>query len=309
MVSLSDLKKNKQSRLEKLVKQAKNVSGKKFTKEEDSRFWYPAVDKAGNGRAIIRFLPAPKVDGEDGTAFVRYFSHAFQGPTGKWYINNSLTTLGLPDPVSEYNNYLWNEVGTEDAKEQARKQKRSTNFVSNILVIKDPANPENEGKVFLYRYGPKIWSKIEAQLSPDEGLGEAPCDVFDFWDGKNFRLVIKNVAGYRNYDDSVFLDSTPISDDEQEIERIWEQEYSLQEFLDPANFKSYEQLKQELNRVLDVGVVSDLKAAPAQKAKPVVEDEGVIDAKSNAPKKAIDAAVADDFDDDFDLEKILEDIE
>lgn len=313
MVSLADLKKNSQKNLEKLVKQTKELSGGGQKREVDPRYWYPEVDNAGNGRAVIRFLPAAKVDGEDGRSFVRYFSHGFQGPTGKWYINNSLTTLGQKDPVAELNNYLWNTVGTEEAKEQARKQKRSVNYVANILVVKDPANPENEGKVFLYRFGPKIWSKIEQQIAPDAELGEEPCDVFDFWSGKNFKLVIKNVAGYRNYDSSEFLSSSAISDDDSEIERIWGEAHSLLEIIDPKNFKSYDELKAELDRAL--GVAEDTGSQtykPAAYEKPTAAKELVERPAANKPQEAPKAANVDlsedfDLDADFDIEALLKD--
>ena len=212
--------------------------------QKDDRFWSLEVDKAGNGSAIIRFLPPPK--GED-LPWVRIWNHGFQGPTGKWYIENSLTTLGKSDPVSELNTELWNS-GTEANKEIARKQKRRLAYIANVYVVKDPAHPENEGKVFLYKFGKKIFDKIKDVMQP-QFEDEEPINPFDFWKGANFKLKARNVEGYRNYDKSDFESSSPLADDD-DMEKIWNKEYSLQEFLDPKNFKSYEELKQKLEQVL-----------------------------------------------------------
>jgi len=212
--------------------------------QKDDRFWTLEVDKAGNGSAIIRFLPPPK--GED-LPWVRIWNHGFQGPTGKWYIENSLTTLGKSDPVSELNTELWNS-GTEANKEIARKQKRRLSYMANIYVVKDPAHPENEGKVFLFKFGKKIFDKIKDVMQP-QFEDEEPINPFDFWKGANFKLKARNVEGYRNYDKSDFESSSPLAEDD-EMEKIWNKEHSLQEFLDPKNFKSYEELKQKLEQVL-----------------------------------------------------------
>lgn len=212
--------------------------------QKDDRFWTLEVDKAGNGSAIIRFLPPPK--GED-LPWVRIWNHGFQGPTGKWYIENSLTTLGKSDPVSELNTELWNS-GTEANKEIARKQKRRLAYIANIYVVKDPAHPENEGKVFLFKFGKKIFDKIKDVMQP-QFEDEEPINPFDFWKGANFKLKARNVEGYRNYDKSDFESSSPLADDD-DMEKIWNKEYSLQEFLDPKHFKSYEELKQKLEQVL-----------------------------------------------------------
>jgi len=212
--------------------------------QKDDRFWSLEVDKAGNGSAIIRFLPPPK--GED-LPWVRIWNHGFQGPTGKWYIENSLTTLGKSDPVSELNTELWNS-GTEANKEIARKQKRRLAYIANVYIVKDPAHPENEGKVFLYKFGKKIFDKIKDVMQP-QFEDEEPINPFDFWKGANFKLKARNVEGYRNYDKSDFESSSPLADDD-DMEKIWNKEYSLQEFLDPKNFKSYEELKQKLEQVL-----------------------------------------------------------
>ena len=213
----------------------------------DERLWKPEVDKAGNGYAVIRFLPAP--DGED-LPWAQVWSHAFQGPGG-WYIENSLTTLGKKDPVSDLNRTLWNS-GNDADKETARKQKRKLSYYSNIYVVKDPKHPENEGKVFLYKYGKKIHDKILAAMQP-EFQDETPVNVFDLWEGANFKLKIKKVAGYWNYDSSEFDSVSALSADDDELEAIWKKEYSLEAFTSKDQFKTYEELENRLNLVLGIG--------------------------------------------------------
>ena len=243
-MSFSDLKKQSKlgSMTAKLVKEVEkmNTAGS----STDERLWKPDVDKSGNGYAVIRFLPSP--EGED-LPFVKIYSHGFQGPGG-WYIENSLTTLNQKDPVSEYNTQLWNN-GTDIGKEQARKQKRKLTYISNIYVVKDPANPQNEGKVFLFKYGKKIFDKISEAMQP-EFEDETPIDPFDFWKGANFKMKIKNVAGYRNYDSSEFDRQSALLDDDDALEGIWKKEYSLSQFLSPTEFKTYDELKKRLNSVL-----------------------------------------------------------
>ena len=243
-MSFKDLK--KQSKLgsltAKLVKEVEKMNNNGASGDE--RTWKLDVDKSGNGYAVIRFLPAP--EGED-LPFVKLYSHAFQGPGG-WYIENSLTTLGQKDPVSEYNTQLWNN-GTDAGKETARKQKRKLTYMSNIYVVKDPANPENEGKVFLFKYGKKIFDKLTAAMQP-EFEDEEAIDPFDFWQGANFKLKAKNVAGYRNYDSSEFTAVTPLLDDDDALESVWKKENSLKEFVDADQFKSYDDLKKRLEYVL-----------------------------------------------------------
>ena len=212
----------------------------------DDRLWKLDVDKGGNGYAIIRFLPAP--NGED-LPFVKLYSHAFQGPGG-WYIENSLTTLGQKDPVSEYNTELWNN-GTDAGKETARKQKRKLTYISNIYVVKDPANPENEGKVFLFKYGKKIFDKLTAAMQP-EFEDEEAIDPFDFWQGANFKLKAKNVAGFRNYDSSEFAAVSPLLDDDDALEGLWKKQFSLAEIVAADQFKTYDELKKRLENVLRV---------------------------------------------------------
>lgn len=241
--SFTQLKKNRQEQFSKLVTDLKQTNTPNESRD-DSRMWKPAVDKAGNGYAVIRFLPAP--GGED-TPFVRIWDHGFQGPGG-WYIEKSLTTLGQKDPLSEYNTQLWN-TGVEENKDVVRKQKRRLHYISNILVVKDPSNPDNEGKVFLFQYGKKIFDKINDLMTP-QFEDEQPINPFDFWEGANFKLKIRQVEGYRNYDKSEFDNQAPVATDDDDIEKIWKQEYSLQDFLKPSEFKSYEDLKKRLHKVL-----------------------------------------------------------
>ena len=244
-MSFADLK--KQSKLgsltQKLVKEVEKMNNNGGSSTDD-RFWKLECDKGGNGYAVIRFLPAP--DSED-LPFVKLYSHAFQGPGG-WYIENSLTTLGQKDPVSEYNSMLWNN-GTDAGKDAARKQKRKLTYISNIYVVKDPANPQNEGRVMLYKYGKKIFDKLTAAMQP-EFEDEEAIDPFDFWQGANFKLKAKNVAGYRNYDSSEFAAQSALLDDDDAMEAIWKKQSSLQEFVAPDQFKDYDALKTRLDYVL-----------------------------------------------------------
>ena len=244
-MSFSDLK--KQSKLgnltAKLVKEVEKMNNNGSSSGDD-RLWKLECDKSGNGYAVIRFLPAP--EGED-LPFVKLYSHAFQGPGG-WYIENSLTTLGQKDPVSEYNTMLWNN-GTDAGKEAARKQKRKLTYIANIYVVKDPANPENEGKVFLYKFGKKIFDKLTAAMQP-EFEDEEAIDPFDFWGGANFKLKAKNVAGYRNYDSSEFARPDALLDDDDAMEAIWKRQYSLAELVAADQFKDYDALKKRLDYVL-----------------------------------------------------------
>jgi hypothetical protein len=260
-MSFSDLK--KQSKLgsltEKLVKQVEKMSNSNGA--SDDRFWKLDCDKSGNGYAVIRFLPAP--NGED-LPFVKQYSHAFQGPGG-WLIDNCLTTLNQKCPVCEHNSSLWNS-GVDANKEVARKQKRKLTYISNIYVVKDPSNPENEGKVFLFKYGKKIFDKISEAMQP-EFEDEVPIDPFDFWKGANFKLKAKNVAGYRNYDSSEFSSQSALNDDDEVLEAIWNKQYSLNEFVNPDEFKSYEELKKRLDSVLGV------KGSSRPTIDPEVEDE------------------------------------
>jgi len=239
--SFAQLKNNRQNQFQKL---ANEINKGAYESKDDTRFWKPETDKAGNGYAVIRFLPAPQ---NEDTPFVRIWDHGFQGPGG-WYIEKSLTTLGQKDPVSEYNTQLWNS-GVEENKEIVRKQKRRLHYISNIYVVKDPANPQNEGKVFLFQYGKKIFDKLNDLMTP-QFQDEEPINPFDFWEGSNFKLKIRQVEGYRNYDKSEFDSKSPLLDDDEELENVWKHEHSLKAFLEPSNFKSYDELKARLHRVL-----------------------------------------------------------
>jgi len=244
--SLSELRSSR-GNFDNLMKEVEKIGKPEggSNSRDDDRFWQPEVDKAGNGYAVIRFLPPPK--GEE-LPWVRIWNHGFQGPTGKWYIENSLTTIGKPDPVSELNNELWNS-GSEANKEVARKQKRKLSYICNVLIISDSKHPENEGKVKLFKFGKKIFDKIKDVMQP-QFEDEAPVNPFDFWKGANFKLKIRNVEGYRNYDKSEFDTVSVIAEADADIEKIWNQQYSLQDFLDPSNFKSYDELKRKLDAVL-----------------------------------------------------------
>jgi hypothetical protein len=260
-MSFADLK--KQSKLgsltEKLVKQVEKMNN--TGNNVDDRQWKLECDKGGNGYAVIRFLPAP--NGED-LPFAKVYSHAFQG-SGGWLIDNCLTSLNQKCPICEHNSGLWNN-GTDAGKEQARKQKRKLTYIANIYVVKDPANPENEGGVFLYKFGKKIFDKITEAMQP-EFEDEEAIDPFDFWQGANFKLKAKNVAGYRNYDSSEFARSSALLEDDDAMEAIWKKEYSLAEFLDPAQYKTYDELKKRLDYTLG------LKGTPKFQDQETVEEE------------------------------------
>ena len=280
-MSLENLKSMRGSSIDKLVKAAEAVSTAKpeTTSYEDDRFWKPTRDKAGNGYAVIRFLP--QKEGED-LPWVRYWDHGFKGPTGLWYIENSLTSIGQPDPVSEHNSILWNS-GRDEDKAIAREQKRRLHYVSNVLVISDPDNPQNEGKVFLYKFGKKIFDKIMDVMQP-QFADETPVNPYDFWEGADFKLKIRKVEGWVNYDKSEFSSPTSLFDgDESRLTEVYEKLYSLQDFLDPANYKTYDELKVKLNRVLgvDAGVSMDAPA-PAQVAEvPVMQTAEPVEEQSS----------------------------
>ena len=271
-MSLDSLKSS--GSLNKLLDAAKGESAPQEKKSYvDERLWKPELDKSGNGYAVIRFLPA--VSGED-LPWAKVWNHAFQGPTGQWYIENSLTTLNQKDPVSEHNTALWN-TGLESDKEIARKQKRKLQYFSNIYVVSDTKHPENEGKVFLFRFGKKIFDKITAAMSP-EFEDEKAINPFDFWEGANFKLKIRKVDGYWNYDKSEFEDTSKLFEDDSEADKVWQSQHSLAEFTAASNFKSYDELKTRLDAVLSgtvkVGnVADDLDDAPV--AKPKVDTKPV----------------------------------
>jgi hypothetical protein len=286
-MSLENLKRS--NSLDKLLGEVKKENAPQEKKSyKDERLWKPEVDKSGNGYAVIRFLPA--VEGED-MPWAKVWNHAFQGPTGQWYIENSLTTLGNNDPVSEMNSAYWN-TGIESDKEIARKQKRKLQYFSNIYVVSDSKHPENEGKVFLFRYGKKIFDKIMDAMQP-AFEGETPINPFDFWEGANFKLKIRKVAGYWNYDSSEFETKSAIFDNDEKIEETWKTAYPLAEFTAASNFKSYAELKTRLDTVLSgnvtVGnVTEELEDRPI--ASPTI-DTTPVDA-SPIPKEEEDDSMA-----------------
>jgi hypothetical protein len=291
-MSFASLKKSS-GNFKQLAEALEKQSSPKSSNNTEDRFWKPEVDKAGNGYAVIRFLPAP--EGED-LPWVRVFDHGFQGPGG-WYIENSLTTLGKQDPVSEYNSKLWNS-GVEANKEIARKQKRRLKYIANIVVVSDPKRPENEGQVFLYQFGKKIFDKITEAMNP-AFEDETPLNPFDFWEGANFKLKIRQVEGYRNYDKSEFDSQTALlSGDDDALEGLWKTQHSLQEFVKPENFKSYDELKARLDKVLGVSTAAGMNAAaeePAQQSfQPAFKSEPQ---KATATATAADVATSDDDDD------------
>ena len=247
-----------QSSLDKLLAQVQKDETPTTDKKSyvDERLWKPQVDKAGNGYAVIRFLPASKYEE---MPWVRIWNHAFQGPTGQWYIENSLTTINQKDPVSEYNTQLWNS-GVESDKEIARKQKRKLQYYSNIYVVSDSVNPSNQGKVFLFKYGKKIFDKLSEAMQP-AFEDETPINPFDLWEGANFKLKIRKVDGYWNYDKSEFDKPSKLNDNDDEMEKIWNTQYSLKDFTAPSNFKSYDELKTRLDAVLTGSVTTGKSAA------------------------------------------------
>ena len=290
-MSLASLK--RKNNLDSLLDAAQKENAPQEKKSYvDERLWRPQLDKSGNGYAVIRFLPP--CDGEN-LPWAKLWSHAFQGPTGQWYIENSLTTLSQKDPVSEHNTRLWNS-GVESDKEIARKQKRKLQYYSNIYVVSDTKNPDNEGKVFLYRFGKKIFDKLMEAMQP-AFEDETPINPFDFWKGANFKLKIRKVDGYWNYDKSEFDNVSTLSDNDDELEKIYKRQYSLNEFTAPTNFKSYDELKTRLDMVLSGTVavstvetlMEDEPTAPAvvdTKAVSATDDED--DAMSYFEKLASD---------------------
>ena len=299
-MSLAQLKKS--NSLDQLLGAAQSENQTQEKKSyKDERLWKPELDKTGNGYAVLRFLPA--VEGEN-MPWAKLWNHAFQGPTGQWYIENSLTTLGNNDPVSEMNSAYWNS-GVESDKEIARRQKRKLQYYSNIYVVSDSKHPENEGKVFLFRYGKKIFDKLMESMQP-AFEDETPVNPFDFWQGANFKLKIRKVDGYWNYDKSEFEASSALFDNDDDIEEVWKKQYSLDDFTAPTNFKSYDELKTRLNMVLagttTVGNVTAL-----------MEDEPMavtvtLDTKEEPTPTVTSKATTDDDEDTIDyFQKLAED--
>ena len=271
MSSFANLKRQS-GNLDKLAKAVEALSSSSEGSEKPDNFWKASVDKSGNGMATIRFLPAPGADGDDALPWVKIFSHGFQGPGGQWLIDNCLTTLDKQCPVCEHNSTLWNS-GIEANKDVVRKQKRKLNYVANVYVVSDPANRDNEGKVFLFKFGKKIFDKITEAMNP-QFEDEQAINPFDMWEGANFKLKIRKVDGYQNYDKSEFESPAALKNDDDELEKIWKSELSLSELVADKEFKTYDVLKARLDKVLglndDVPVakttVEQMKAAPKKAA-------------------------------------------
>jgi hypothetical protein len=296
-MSFKDFKNRSKNSISDLMKKLEDGVKKDY---KDDRFWRPEQDKMGNGFAVVRFLP--EVNGED-CPWVKIYSHAFQGPGG-WYIENSLTTIAQKDPVGELNNELWN-TGSEEDKNLARIRKRKTTYISNILVIKDEANPQNEGKVFLYKYGTKIFEKIQEKMKP-EFKDEDQINPFDFWGGCNFKLKIRKVGGFTNYDKSEFDSPSPLmGGDDNKIEKIWNQEIALSEFTNQSNFKSYDELKTRLQAVLG----GDIRGGAPTNSKTAedLEETDFRDKFSSMKQKR--SKVEDDAEDEVDPMKLFEEID
>jgi len=294
MYTLESLKK-KSGNLESLSKEMSKMN-KTYEKADDQRFWTPTSDKAGNAMAIIRFLPASPADGDDGVPFQRYWTHGFKGKNGKWYIEKSLTSIQQEDPVSEYNTWLWDHgEGTAQREFVSRYSKRRLSYVSNILVVNDPAKPDNNGKVFLFRYGIKIFDKINNLMNPDVELGEVPINAFDPFKGANFKLKKKleksGPNSWPNYDDSTFEPMSAIDEDPEKVLEICNSTYGIKEFVDPKNYESYETLLAKLDRVVGTSSKELITGSPSGK-------------KKEEKPKAEQAASDDDEDDEvpFDLD-------
>lgn len=282
-MNFKDLKKKSSTNINQLITEMDKLSGHKSY--VDDRYWtLPLDEKTGNATALIRFLPVAK---NNNLPWVSLFSHGFQGPGG-WYIENSLTTLGQPDPLSEMNSELWS-TGIDANKDIVRKRKRKQHFISNILVVSDPRNPANEGKVFLYKFGKKIFQKIQDALKPEFDT-DKPVDVFDFWVGANFRLKVRKVEGYPNYDNSFFEGPSAICDgNDVRMEEVWNTEHDLNELVSPKNFKTYDELKTRLNRVLG----NTSKAGPTTEAK-VIQEAKSKPKTADVPWSAPEASADDD---------------
>jgi hypothetical protein len=244
-MSFANLKRNRPD-LSQLVATAKEATGTTQKREsDDPRMWQPTRDKAGNGYAVVRFLPGKDTEG---TPWVRYWDHAFKGPTGQWYIEKSLTSIGQQDPLSELNSKMWNS-GMESDKTTVRQRKRNLRYFANILVVSDPANPANEGKVFLYRFGKKIFDKLMDSMQP-QFPDEKPVNPFDMWEGADFTIKIRKVEGYPNYDASSFKAPSPVSTDDAQLEDLYNQQHDMSDWIDPKNYKSYDDLQKRLSLVL-----------------------------------------------------------
>ena len=294
MVDFSNLKKSS-GNLDKLKSKVAELNASTEGKSDKENYWRPEVDKAGNGMATIRFLPAAAVDGEDGLPWAKIFGHGFQGPGG-WLIDNCLTTKNQQCPVCEHNSKLWNS-GIEANKDIVRKQKRKLNYICNVYIVSDPKHPENEGQVKLFKFGAKIFEKITGAMNP-AFEDETPINPFDLWKGTNFKLRITKVAGYQNYDKSEFMSASALLDDDEQMEKIWKSQYSLTELTADKEFKSYDTLKTRLDKVLGLNDEGD-----APRARTTVEQARSV---LNKPVPAIDIA-DNDVDDMEYFAKLAED--
>jgi hypothetical protein len=274
-IDFSKLKKQS-GNLDKLSKAIEQLNSSSESADNKDNYWRPEVDKAGNGMATIRFLPASAADGEDALPWVKVFSHGFQGPGG-WLIDNCLTTKGQQCPICEHNSTLWNS-GIEANKEVVRKQKRKLNYVANVYIVSDPKHPENEGQVKLFKFGKKIFDKITEAMNPQFEDEEA-INPFDLWKGANFKLKIRKVDGYQNYDKSEFESASPLSEDDDDLEKIWKSEFALSELISDKEFKTYDALKTRLDKVL--GLSGEVPA-------PKTTVETIKEQAKAAPKKVVD---------------------
>lgn len=290
-MSFSDYLKNREQAFQSVAQKLKSDTFEKTNNND--REWKPTMGKDGTGYAVVRFLPGTDVSK---APWVKVYNHGFQGPSGRWYIENSLTTLGQQDPVSEYNSKLWNS-GIEDDKETARKQKRRTNYYANVVVLKDPENQQNEGKVKVYRFGQRIFDKIMEAMQP-EFADEDPINPFDMIDGANFRIKLRTVAGYWNYDASSFEKASPLSEDEEKLEAIFNAQHDVQELVDPSNFKSYDELKAKLEEVLGVSASAP---EPQQQtySSPAVEETATNEFAEAFKEETTTASSGSDDDDDL----------
>lgn len=294
-MSFAELKRNRTD-LSKLVEQAKETTGTTQTRQsDDPRFWQPTRDKAGNGYAVIRFLPG---DAKAATPWIRYWDHAFKGPTGQWYIEKSLTSIGQQDPLSELNSKMWNS-GIESDKGIVRQRKRNLRYVANVLIVSDPSNPENEGQVKLYRFGKKIFDKIMDSMQP-QFPDETPVNPFDMWEGADFTVKIRKVEGYPNYDASSFKAPAAVPGSDEELEALYNKQYDLNEWTDPTNYKTYDELKARLALVLGESAPRTQK----QEASLELDDEipdfpaAAASAPASAPAPVVATAEAASEDDD-----------
>jgi hypothetical protein len=277
MSSFAQLKRQS-GNLDKLKQSIEALSQTSEGSDDQENFWKPEVDKAGNGMAVIRFLPAPPQDGEDALPWVKMWSHGFQGPNGQWLIDNCLTTKNQQCPICEHNTALWN-TDIKANRDLVSKQKRKLNYYANIYIVSDPKHPENEGKVKVFRFGKKIFEKITEATSPQFD-DETPINPFDLWEGANFKLKIRKVDGYQNYDKSEFDSPSALLDDDDELEKIYNSEHSLAELIDDKKFKSYDQLKGRLEKILGLN-----GEAPAPRGKATVDEEEEVPAKPNVAAK------------------------